>query len=59
MQEQPSPDDQDRSPEMARTEQTPAKCPECNGFGEITVHHYFTREEHTETCGSCGGTGYR
>lgn len=35
------------------------KCPECNGFGTITVHDYHTRAEHEETCARCNGTGRR
>ena len=44
---------------MARknTQQAPVKCKTCYGFGFIIVTHYFTREEHTETCDACGGTG--
>jgi DnaJ-class molecular chaperone len=33
------------------------KCEDCNGFGWITIVHYFTRKQQRETCRSCGGTG--
>ena len=34
-----------------------SRCETCNGRGRIKIIHYFTREEHYETCDACGGTG--
>jgi DnaJ-class molecular chaperone len=39
------------------TPQQADTCATCNGYGQITVHDYFTREEWTEACDACGGTG--
>lgn len=37
-----------------------AKCPSCNGLGEVMFHHPFSEyEEQIKMCPDCDGTGVK